>query len=285
MNIDKKLNHKLLLTFLACLIGTMVVLMSGCGKKGNVESSHNNPSKPTIQTDTSSENDDNLWDEDSADYPTVPSNGYYTIKKSSDYYLIDIMFHQFRNMTKLNDTLMKMANYYADDVREEGKYYENLSKGEPEMNWGVPPYVEAHSTVFQKGRLLTVTLKGYHYPMGAAHGMHIEHNFMYDLKQQVFLSKMDIFRPSFINQVDGLIRKHCDREWLKDCSECEISSEKYNEREYLQRLSVETANYCRLSDEGLVFYFGDYVAGAYCCGTLEVTVPYEELKNYLRIKL
>lgn len=278
------LNNKWLRLLLLCLSVAGFAGLSGCGKKEAAKEkvSHeqknvqlNAPSDTlTALQDTVSEADESVADEIFSDY--------YTRKESTDYLYLDIRVKLYPEMPVLSNSLIKFIKSYESSTREFGRSFKSTCENEPDEDWGMCPSLELSSSDFKIGHFLDVKVTGTEFSGWIGQSFPVEANLIYDVREQKILSTEDVLDFSHKREIDMLIQKHCDKKWL-ECYKESLGEEEFIRGNHLSDIDLEKADYVRLTDKGMVFFYDICKIAWRGCWQLESLVPYEELKPYMKI--
>ncbi len=280
------LNNKWLHILLLCFSVAWVVGLSGCGKKEAAKEkvSHEQktaqldvlPDTLTVLQDTVSEVDESVADEIFSDY--------YIRKESTDYIYLDICVKLYPEMPVLSDSLIKFIKPLESSTREFGKFFKSTCENEPDEDWGIPPHLELSSSDFKIGQFLDVKVTGTEFSGWNGQSFPVEANLIYDVKKQKILSKEDVLDFSHKREINLLIQKHCDPKWL-ECYKESLGEFEFISGHHLSKVNLDMADYVRLTDKGMVFFYDICKIAWRGCWQLESLVPYEELKPYMKIDL
>ena len=101
---------------------------------------------------------------------------------------------------------------------------------------------------------------------GGAHGLAGDYVMNFNLKDGSLVGEADFFVPGYQEELAGLLTAHL-RESMPD-------EDSYNA---LFVKDIEPNGNFKVSDEGVIYIYGPYEIGPYYLGSIEVTVPWEEL--------
>ncbi|MDF2904719.1 MAG: repeat-containing protein [Herbinix sp.] len=120
--------------------------------------------------------------------------------------------------------------------------------------------------------LLTITMSGYDYFEGAAHGMPLKEYYFIDINTGEFFDLKDLFikGSDYKTMIDEFIRTKM--------AEADPEESMYFPDTFT---GISDAQYFYLSENGLVIYFYPYEITAFAAGFPEFEISFEELKDYL----
>jgi len=124
----------------------------------------------------------------------------------------------------------------------------------------------------RRGNLLTVEINSYLYT-GGAHGMPSVHWLNWDLATGEAVS------------LDQIIQGGREREFWREARAAHqrwLDDQPGANREFRKMWPFRRSEDFRLGDEGLVLLYGVYVLGPYVLGPVQLTIPWEELRDLVR---
>lgn len=140
-------------------------------------------------------------------------------------------------------------------------------------------YSYEHSTdliiEFNKANLLSYKVERYDYT-GGAHGMTTDSCFTILLDKGRFLKQDDLFEESSLDKIAELIVKNiADDNDLDD-------PVKLEDQGYFSVKEIYPNGNIYATDKGITWIYNPYDIAAYAIGSVEVTIPYDQLKPYLK---
>lgn len=127
--------------------------------------------------------------------------------------------------------------------------------------------VESEGTVIDSLLGYVITRAGY---TGGAHGMYGTECHTYSLRDGFELSLADLFSPSALQRLDGVIREKIAAQYHAS------TDDELSEAGFFPEYIAPTENFL-ISESGITFYYNPYDIGCYALGAVEVTLTPEEL--------
>lgn len=140
-------------------------------------------------------------------------------------------------------------------------------------------YSYEHSTdliiQFNKANLLSYTVERFDYT-GGAHGMTTDSCFTILLDKGRFLKQEDLFEEASLDKIAELIIKSIAKDNNLD------DPIKLEDQGFFSVKEIFPNGNIYATDEGITWIYNPYDIAAYAIGSVEVTIPYAELKPYLK---
>lgn len=124
-----------------------------------------------------------------------------------------------------------------------------------------------------KNNLLIISMSGYDYYSGAAHGMPLQNYYFIDITTGKFYELKDLFK-------DGSDYKTPINEIISEKIKADIAAGEYIYFED-QFKGISDAQYFYLTDDSVIIYFYPYDIAAYAAGFPEFAVPFEKLDEVI----
>lgn len=124
-----------------------------------------------------------------------------------------------------------------------------------------------------KNNLLIISMSGYDYYSGAAHGMPLQNYYFVDIITGKFYELKDLFK-------EGSDYKTPINEIISEKIKEDIAAEEYIYFED-QFTGISDAQYFYLTDDSVIIYFYPYDIAAYAAGFPEFTVTFEQLDEVI----
>lgn len=160
-------------------------------------------------------------------------------------------------------------------VKTAGDYYKELSEEEA-ASWGGYGYGMSYKAVCVSTRILSIVAENYEWE-GAAHPNTWTSSYCFDVTSGDLLSLSDVFSDE--DEARKVVSEH-----ILDT----ITKEPYKDglledyESYVNDIMTETTFY--LNETGLVVICNPYMVTAYAAGTIEVEIPYADIKDYMNQK-
>ncbi len=162
--------------------------------------------------------------------------------------------------------------YIQEDAEAARDAYGRLS-GEETANWNGYGYGSSYKVMYASTRILSIEAENYKW-QGSAHPNIWTTSYCFDATTGALLYLSDIFTDK--TEAEKIVEKH-----ITDT----ITKEPYKDalmEDYESYVSdVLTENVFYLNDKGLVVICNPDMVTSYAAGTIEVEVPYEELKEVM----
>ena len=128
---------------------------------------------------------------------------------------------------------------------------------------------------FNKANLLSYSVQRYDYT-GGAHGMTTDSCFTILLNKGRFLTQEDLFEDKYLDKISELIIKQIAKDNKVD------DPIKLEEEGFFNVKEISPNSNLYATNEGITWIYNPYDIAAYAIGSVEVTIPYSELKPYLK---
>jgi hypothetical protein len=128
---------------------------------------------------------------------------------------------------------------------------------------------------FNKANLLSYSVQRFDYT-GGAHGMTTDSCFTILLNKGRFLTQEDLFDDSSLDKISELIIKQIAKDNKVD------DPIKLEEEGFFSVKEISPNSNLYATNEGITWIYNPYDIAAYAIGSVEVTIPYSELKPYLK---
>ncbi|MDD5360944.1 MAG: DUF3298 and DUF4163 domain-containing protein [Ignavibacteria bacterium] len=275
------------------LIGSVLFLFLGCGKKNEAYDNKDAAKNQTMQVvgqkageSNTSAPDSMLYEmkkfvktykgckEDSEncsylkmEYPVFSSGkSYNEINKFIYGFLADSIYNIEEG--RPNKTLEALADNFLKD-------YETMKNEQPDRELGFALDLTG-SVVYNKNNILTVDI-GYYIFTGGAHPNSYEGYFVFNTDNGKLLHTKDIFVNGFESKLNKLIDKKY-REFRGISDKERLDSEKG----MLFENKISFNDNVGLLNDGVVFFYNSYEIAAYAVGQTELKFTYKELSDLLR---
>ncbi|WP_303178964.1 DUF4163 domain-containing protein [uncultured Butyricimonas sp.] len=168
----------------------------------------------------------------------------------------------------LNGKIEKLVNDLKDSLRADATelFQTFADKPDERPNWKYELIVD-DSVFMATDQFISVRLRVYSFT-GGAHGMTTYHSFNYDVKNQKFLTNKEILNYANAAQINTLLKAN-----FKNPDGC-----------FTMEPTLDLAGAINFNATSVYFLYGQYVLGAYACGSAEVVVPRAALKGDILIK-
>lgn len=180
---------------------------------------------------------------------------------------------------KINMTFEQLHIQNQTNIEEDTKLakdaYKELSDSEKE-SWNGYGYGSTHKAVYVSTRILSIEQESYQW-QGGAHPNTWTSSYCFDVTTGKLLALADIFTDKAAAQ--KIVEKH-----ILDT----ITGDEYKDalmedyESFVKDILTEDVFY--LNEKGLVVICNPYMVTIYAAGTIEIEVPYEELKDVMNEK-
>ncbi|HLP04642.1 MAG TPA: RsiV family protein [Paludibacter sp.] len=116
--------------------------------------------------------------------------------------------------------------------------------------------------------------------MGGAHGLETRNYFNFNLKTGALITEKDLFKDGYMAALSELIKQRIVEE-SKDSAEKEPILD-LEDTDYWTDSIKPNGNFY-ITDEGINYVFNPYQIAPYSLGETEVTLPFDRLKNILKV--
>ena len=132
-------------------------------------------------------------------------------------------------------------------------------------------YYGTFEVTFFKKNILILSLTGYYYPLGAAHGLSSKITHVINLDTGEFYSLEDLFNPNsdWKNRLDSIIQKMIDKE---------------PQYEYVYKdgfKGIDEGQNFYIDDNNLYIYFQPYDIGPYAAGFITFKIPFSLIQDIM----
>ena len=128
---------------------------------------------------------------------------------------------------------------------------------------------------YNRDKILSFTIQRYDYT-GGAHGMTTDSCFNLLIDQERFLKQEDLFDESSLDKIAALIVNQIAKENKVE------KPEKLEEIGYFNVSEIYPNGNILVSKEGVTWIYNPYDIAAYAIGSVVVTIPFADLKQYLK---
>ena len=128
--------------------------------------------------------------------------------------------------------------------------------------------------VYNDKNLLSYAVERYTY-MGGAHGLETVKYYLFDMNTGKQIDQFEVFSEISKNEISGLLKSKI----LQDNGFA--NEEKMVESGYLFPENIVPNNNFCVTDSSLIYMFNPYEIAAYCVGTTQVELMFEEIKPFL----
>ncbi|MDD2798736.1 MAG: DUF3298 domain-containing protein [Bacteroidales bacterium] len=182
----------------------------------------------------------------------------------------------------VNNYLKEYNQLEAIYLKDQDEYAKKKGNNEDDTDLYNPvesAYSYEHNTdlniKFNKANLLSYTVQRYDYT-GGAHGMTTDSCFTILLNKGRFLTQEDLFDEASLDKIATLIVKQIASNNKVD------DPDKLEEQGYFSVKEIYPNGNIFATNEGITWIYNPYDIAAYAIGSVVVTLPYSDIKAYLK---
>lgn len=200
----------------------------------------------------------------------IPVSHDKSFNDTINFYITGFVLDTFMVANSYDWLMNEMANSYFGS-------YQTTTEGIPNIellssfNWEKKYTSEV---LYNDHHLLSMRLEKYAYT-GGAHGVGIQQNFVFDLKNQQRLQLQNIFYEGYKPRLNALIDKKLRK--LND-----IRSDENLEKAGFLIEKIGFTNNFFINNDGIVFYYNVYEIAPYATGPVEIMIPFYEIRGLLK---
>lgn len=170
------------------------------------------------------------------------------------------------------DLQEEMRKTFFDDYKSEitAAYADPNFKGSETLNYASESNV---LIVSNTGRYLSLGFNNYSYS-GGAHGLYGTTLKTFDMQQKKLVTLQDIFKDGYPNFLNAALTRACRRHF-------NLKSTMPLSEVLFEDILVFNNNFA-YTPKGLLFNYAPYEIAAYAYGEIELFVPFEEMKDFLK---
>lgn len=207
----------------------------------------------------------------------MPSASYSGSEKEQLYQTFESFLGDDTTVVKGNPyaTIEKLRNASVKDYRDSNTelYKENPEMFSATMNWS---QVSHSYIMYNEEDLLSVRQEGYTYS-GGAHGNYGALNHAIDLKTGKKIKLQDIFKKENYKEITKIIKQKILDQQVKFIGE----GKSLADAGFFVEEIKPTDNFY-LTKKGIGFYYSPYEIAPYVIGSVEVFIPFTDLKSYVK---